>query len=104
MFISNNGIQDLCVSGWGKPLLHGVKPLLPNPQKKYHTVAQKNSKHKMTRRDLQATDLEENITTRNYSGDQKKMEMSGHTIKKEKGLVERGTVDWNLSWNKGTGI
>jgi hypothetical protein len=58
----------------------------------------------MTRRDLQLTDLEKNITTRNYSRDQKKMEMSGHTVKKGKRLVERGTVDWNLSWNRSTGI
>jgi hypothetical protein len=58
----------------------------------------------MTRKDLQHTDLEKNITTRNYGGDQKKMEMSGHTVRKGKGLVERGTVDWDLSWNRNTGI
>jgi len=54
----------------------------------------------MTRKDLQPTDLEKNITT---SGDQKKMEMSGHTVRKGKGLVERGTVDWYLLWNRSTG-
>jgi len=58
----------------------------------------------MTRKDLQPRDLEKNITTRNYSGDQNKMEMSGHTARKGKGLVERDTVDWNLSWYRSTGI
>jgi hypothetical protein len=52
----------------------------------------------------QPTDLEKNIITRNYSGDQKKIEMSGHTVRKGKGLVETSTVDWNLSWNRSTGI
>jgi hypothetical protein len=36
----------------------------PTLRKKHHTVASKNSKHKMTKKDLQPTDLEKNITTR----------------------------------------
>jgi hypothetical protein len=74
--------QDLCISGWGKLLLHGVKPLLPNPQKKNTIQLPKRILNvKMTRKDLQPTDLEKKITTRNYSGDQKKMKMSGHSSK-----------------------